>query len=157
MKTAVNAQIDHKPLPWQQQHQLERWAEKSSASGTGSRVVWASLPAELQLLWDQQGAQLEQVHPWSFTAYPFKIKGDASPYSPAFCYKLKTFSNSVLSVLLLRKIVECLGSGALAYPRLSSTGKGGSRDRPWLCLTREVFSLYITCHPLSLNELFIIR
>lgn len=129
MKTAVNAQIDHKPLPWQQQHQLERWAEKSSASGTGSRVVWASLPAELQLLWDQQGAQLEQVHPWSFTAYPFKIKGGAYPYSPAFCYKLKTFSNSVLSVLLLRKIVECLGSGALAYPRLSSKGKGGQEGQ----------------------------
>lgn len=54
-KTAVNAQIDHKSLPCQQWHQLERWAEKSSASGMGSQVVRASLPAELQLLWDQQG------------------------------------------------------------------------------------------------------
>lgn len=84
MKTAVNAQIDCKPLPWQQRHQLERWAEKSSTSGTASQVVWVSLPAELQLLWGQQDAQLEQVHPWSFTAYPLKIKSNAYPYTPAF-------------------------------------------------------------------------
>lgn len=30
------------------------------------------MPAELQLLWDQQDAQLEQVHPWSFNAYHLK-------------------------------------------------------------------------------------
>lgn len=82
------------------------------------------------LLWDQQDAQLEQVHPWSLTAYPLKIKDDAYPYTPAFCYKLKSFSNSVMSVLLLRKILECLGSGALAYPRLNSAEEAGSRDRP---------------------------
>ncbi|KAL2311509.1 hypothetical protein Nmel_003231, partial [Mimus melanotis] len=59
IKTAVNAQVDHKTLPWQQRHQLARWEEKNSISGTGSQVVWASLPADLQLLWDQQDAQGE--------------------------------------------------------------------------------------------------
>lgn len=82
-----------------------------------------------QLLWDQHGAQLEKVHPWSFTAFPFKIKGVAYPFNPAFCYKLKNFSNSVMSVLLLRKIMECLVSGALSYPRLSSTWKGGQQGQ----------------------------
>lgn len=147
MKTAVNAQIDPKTLPWQQWHQLERQEEKSSISGTGSQVVWASLAGELQLLWDQQDAQLEQMHPWSFTTYPLKRQSIAIQS----CFLLsifRVFSNSAMSVLLLRKILEFLVSGALAYPSvLNSPEKAGSRDRPWLCLTSEVFSLYITCHP----------
>lgn len=88
------------------------------------------MPAELHLLWDQQDAQLEQVHPWSFDAYPLKIKGNAYPNSPALCYKLRSFSNSIMSVLLLRKTLEFLGSGPLAYPRLTSAEKAGWRDRP---------------------------
>lgn len=93
-------------------------------------MAWASLPAEWQYLWDQPSAQLEEADPLIFTLYSFKIKGNAYCYSPAFCYKLKSFSNSVMSALLLRKIVDGLGSGALTYPRSSSTGKGDRRDRP---------------------------
>lgn len=59
-------------------------------------MSWASLPADWQYLWDQQGAQLEEADPLIITLHPFKLKGTAYPYSPASFYKLQSFSNSVM-------------------------------------------------------------
>lgn len=129
MKTAANSQADPKSLPWQRQRQLEKQGQNQQHfwNWCASSLGIAACTAAISL--GQQGAQREEADPLIFPLYPLKIKSNAYPYSLAFCYKLKSFSNSVLPALLLRKTVEGLGSGALAYPRLSSAGKKDRRDR----------------------------